>query len=102
MSQATQALTLKDHLSAHRLLAISALLALLAATAVVLVLTINGGSTQTSTAGGGHRERATTASVGSGAAPSATGVNSRTWPAYPVVDPSTTPAEGPTPYGGHR
>ena len=48
MSQATQSLPLKHQLSAHRILAVSALLALLATTAVVLVLTIDGGSTAAS------------------------------------------------------
>jgi hypothetical protein len=52
MSQATQSLPLKHHLSAHRVLAVSALLALLATTAVVLVLTIGGVSTQTSAPAG--------------------------------------------------
>jgi hypothetical protein len=52
MSQATQSLPLKHQLSAHRVLAVSALLALLATTAVVLVLTIDGGFTQTSAPAG--------------------------------------------------
>jgi hypothetical protein len=52
MSQATQSLPLKHQLSAHRVLAVSALLALLATTAVVLVLTISGEATQTSAPAG--------------------------------------------------
>ena len=52
MSQATQSLSLKHQLSAHRALAVSALLALLATTAVVLVLTIDAGTTQTSAPAG--------------------------------------------------
>jgi hypothetical protein len=52
MSQATQSVPLRHQLAAHRLLAVSALLALLATAAVVLVLTIDGGSTRTSAAAG--------------------------------------------------
>jgi hypothetical protein len=52
MSQATQSLPLKHQLSAHRVLAVAALLALLATTPVVLVQTIDGGSTQTSAPAG--------------------------------------------------
>jgi hypothetical protein len=52
MSQATQSIPLKHQLSAHRVLAVSALLALLATAAVVLVLTIDGGSTHTRAAAG--------------------------------------------------
>ena len=52
MSQATQSLSLKHQLSAHRALAVSALLALLATAAVVLALTIDVGTTQTSAPAG--------------------------------------------------
>ena len=52
MSQATQSLPLRHQLSAHRVLAVSALLALLATVAVLLVVTTDGGSTQTSAAAG--------------------------------------------------
>jgi hypothetical protein len=52
MSQATQSLPLRRQLSAHRVLAVSALLALLATVAVVLAVTTDGGSTQTSAPAG--------------------------------------------------
>ena len=52
MSQATQSLSLRHQLSAHRALAVSALLALLATAAVVLALTIDVGTTQTSAPAG--------------------------------------------------
>jgi hypothetical protein len=109
MSQATKSLPLKHQLSAYRVLAVSALLALLATAAVVLALTIDGGSTQTSAVAGQSThprvlwngrpaESAIAASVGSqtsagpdesriAAAIGATGDNSQTLP---------------TPYGGRR
>ena len=75
MTQASQSLPFKRQLAAHRRIALSALLALLATAAVVLVLTIDGESTPTSAsathsdhpalrADGGPEESATAASVG--------------------------------------
>ena len=52
MSQATESVPVRQQLAAHRLLAVSALLALLATAAVVLVFTIDGVSTRTSAAAG--------------------------------------------------
>ena len=52
MAQTTQSVPLRHQLAAHRLLAVSALLALLATAAIVLVLAIDGGSTGTSAAAG--------------------------------------------------
>jgi hypothetical protein len=52
MSQATQSVPLKHQLSAHVVLAVSALLALLATVAVLLLVTTDGGSTQTSAPAG--------------------------------------------------
>ena len=76
MSQATQSLPRWHQLSAYRIAVVSALLALLATAAVVLVLAIDGGATQTSApagqsthpayrSDGGPEESATAASVGS-------------------------------------
>ena len=76
MSQVTHpALSARSQLRAHWLAALSALLALLATAAVVLVLAIDGGSSQTSAAveqsqpalraDGGPDESAVAASVGS-------------------------------------
>jgi hypothetical protein len=47
MSQATPSIPLRDQLAAHRAVAVTALLALLATVAIVLVLAIDGGSTPT-------------------------------------------------------
>ena len=52
MSQATQSVPLRHQLSANVVLAVSALLALLATVAVLLLVTTDGGSTQTSAAAG--------------------------------------------------
>ena len=76
MSQPTQSLPLRRQLSAHRVVAISALLALLATAAVLLVLAIDGGSSHTGSpvahrfqpaarSDGGPEESAVAASVGS-------------------------------------
>jgi hypothetical protein len=74
MPQATQSLPLRHQLAPHRLLAVSALLALLATVAVVLVLTMDGPTKVSGAAGqsahsalrsdGGPEESATAASVG--------------------------------------
>jgi hypothetical protein len=101
MSQATQSIPLKHQLSAHRVLAVSALLALLATAAVVLVLTIDGGSTQTGAAAGQSThprvpdESRIAATIGSGAAPSGTGDTSQTrkWAEYEAKINSMTDAE---------
>jgi hypothetical protein len=50
MSQATPSIPLRDQLAAHRAVAVTALLALLATVAIVLVLAIDGGSTPTPSA----------------------------------------------------
>ena len=83
MSQVGQpALSARSQLRAHRIAALSALLALLATAAVVLVLTIDGGSSGTGTSvgarqqpalrvDGGPDETAVAATVGAQAAPSA-------------------------------
>jgi hypothetical protein len=129
MSQATQAVPLKHQLSAHRVLAVSALLALLATAAVVLVLTIGGGSTQTSAPAGqsthprvlwngrpaesgaaasrtsaGPDESSIAATIGSGTAPSATGDTSQTrkWAEYEAKISSMTPAELAAAFGSAR
>ena len=75
MTQASQSLSPRRQLAAHRTVALAALVALLATAAVVLVLAIDGGSTQTSASAGqsahaafrsdgGPEESATAASVG--------------------------------------
>ena len=79
MSQLTQPISVKEQLRAHWLLALSALLALAATAAVVLVMAIEGGSSDTSTGAqqsqpavrsdGGPNESAVAASVGSRISP---------------------------------
>ena len=79
MSQLTQPISVRQQLRAHWVLALSALLALAATIAVVLVLAIEGGSSETTTAGqqsqpavrsdGGPNESAVAASVGSRPSP---------------------------------
>jgi hypothetical protein len=79
MSQLTQPISVREQLRAHWVLALSALLALAATVAVVLVLAIEGGSSDTSTvaqrsqpavrADGGPDESAIAASVGSRMSP---------------------------------
>jgi hypothetical protein len=79
MSQLTQPISVKEQLRAHWVLALSALLALAATAAVVLVLAIEGGSSETTTvaqrsqpavrADGGLDESAVAASVGSRMSP---------------------------------
>jgi len=79
MSQLTQPISAKEQLRAHWALALSALLALAATVAVVLVLAIEGGSSETTTAAqqtqpavrsdGGPDESAVAASVGARPSP---------------------------------
>jgi hypothetical protein len=79
MSQLTQSISVKEQLRAHWVLALSALLALAATAAVVLVLAIEGGSSETTTVAqrsqpavrsdGGLDESAVAASVGSRMSP---------------------------------
>jgi hypothetical protein len=79
MSQLTQPISVKEQLRAHWVLALSALLALAATAAVVLVLAIEGGSSETTTVAqrsqpavrsdGGLDESAVAASVGSRMSP---------------------------------
>jgi hypothetical protein len=79
MSQLTQPISVREQLRAHWVLALSALLALAATVAVVLVLAIEGGSSETTTAAqrsqpavrsdGGPNESAVAVSVGSRMSP---------------------------------
>jgi hypothetical protein len=86
MSQATHSLPARRPLSAHPIVGVSALLALLATAAVVVALAIAGGSTQTSAPAGQsiHPAFRWTAPEESATAPSPTGVNSQARPTpYP-------------------
>jgi hypothetical protein len=79
MSQLTQPISVREQLRAHWVLALSALLALAATAAVVLVLAIEGGSSETTSAAqqsqpavrsdGGPDESAVALSVGSRVSP---------------------------------
>jgi hypothetical protein len=79
MSQLTQPISVREQLRAHWVLALSVLLALAATVAVVLVLAIEGGSSETTTAAqqtqpavrsdGGPNESAVAASIGSRISP---------------------------------
>ena len=79
MSQLTQPISVREQLRAHWVLALSALLALAATIAVVLVLALEGGSSVTTTAAqqsqpavrsdGGPDESSVAASVGPGLSP---------------------------------
>jgi hypothetical protein len=132
VSQATQSLTIRRQLSAHRIIALSALLALLVTAAVVLVPTIDAGSTRTSAPAAqtthprvlwngrpdGTRavgsvssrpspspdESSIAATIASGAAPKGTGddAQSRRWAEYQAKIRSMTPAQRAGAFGGDR
>ena len=114
MSQLTHPISVRDQLGSHWVLALSALLALLATAAVVLVLAIDGGSSDTSTVAeqlqpalrsdGGPDESTVAASVGSRISPapsestSAAAVARPTGGYWESADPRSSyqpaPAEG--------